>query len=122
MKLYHASPVLINQFDYTDGVHFGSYESALQAALRKSTDVIYIHEVISTHSEYYPSEDVGGFDRWLDVIDEAHRDGYDVIGYKNLYEPSPLYSYLFTNDLHITIHNVEKLTVQEAELYLGHYL
>lgn len=118
MKLYHASPVLIEQFDYTNGVHFGSYESALQAALRKSTDVIYVHQVITTHNKYYLSEDVGGFNRWLDVIYQAEEYGYDVIGYKNLYEPSTSKSYIFINDKYITIQNVQKLTVEEAEVYL----
>lgn len=121
MKLYHASPVLIERFDYTNGVHFGSYESALQAVLRKTTDVIYMHQVITTHDKYYLSEDVGGFDRWLDVIDQAEEYGYDVIGYKNLYEPSSSKSYVFINDKYITIERVVKLTVEEAEVYLDRY-
>ena len=52
-KVYHCSLSNIEEFDFTKGVHFGGFHSALGAALRHvyperwNIDTIYIHRIQS---------------------------------------------------------------------------
>ena len=93
MKLYHYSPNLFNHFDFSNGVHFGSAESALEAVKRKQKFCYYIYEVevdIKNTTEVF---DVGSTEEWLKTKRIEASSGFSGVSYKNLYEPSSIKSY-----------------------------
>lgn len=115
--LFHASPVRIDKFDFSKGVHFGAFHSALEAALRKTDDpedIIYIHKVKCKHFAYMNSFDVGCEEEWVKVLAQAKEEGFDVVGYSNRYEPGNSFSFIFTNDCYISDVEISTITAEDA--------
>lgn len=122
ISLYHASPVRIDQFDFSDGVHFGSYHSALEAALRKTDDIIYIHRIkFLERCNIFESEDVGSKEEWDKVIDDAIDCNCTVIKYINKYEPGTSKSYIFLDDKRIVYSGIVTISAKDAEQALLDY-
>jgi hypothetical protein len=122
ISLYHASPVRIEQFDFSDGVHFGSYYSALEAALRKTDKTIYVHRIkFLERCNIFESEDVGSKEEWNKVIDDAIDCNCTVIKYINKYEPGSSQSYIFLDDKRIVYSGIVTISAQDAEQALLDY-
>lgn len=122
ISLYHASPVRIEQFDFSEGVHFGSYHSALEAALRKTDETIYVHRIkFLERCNIFESEDVGSKEEWDKVIDDAINCNCTVIKYVNKYEPGSSPSYIFLDDKRIVYSGVVTISAKDAEQALLDY-
>lgn len=122
ISLYHASPVRIEQFDFSEGVHFGSYHSALEAALRKTDKTIYVHRIkFLERCNIFESEDVGSKEEWNKVIDDAIDCNCTVIKYINKYEPGSSQSYIFLDDKRIVYSGIVTISAQDAEQALLDY-
>lgn len=110
MKLYHYSPDLFNHFDFSNGIHFGSAESALEAVNRKQTFCHYIYEVdldVSNTTEVF---DVGSTERWLETKRIETINGFSGVSYKNLYEPSSAKSYYVWDSSIVKLKSVVRST------------
>lgn len=125
--VYHCGPQEIDVFNFENGVHFGGYNSALQAALRKHSNEIYVHECLLAVDKVYVSNDVGGDDAWKEVIKHARRDGCSVIQYYNKYEPDVRPSYIVLDSERIKLKKVECMAASDAsyivekEAYYDYY-
>lgn len=118
--IYHCSPDKIEEFNFDFGVHFGGFFSALEAGYRKlcnirhwedvKQEIVYMHTCILDESKVYVCDDVGGFDAWNIEIERAIKLGYDVLKYKNKYEPDVQASYLVLNKNLIQLVKIETLT------------
>lgn len=128
-EIFHCSPDNITSFDYRMGVHFGGYFSALQAGHRKlerlnikyadEQDYLYMYCFFLKDVPYYETEDVGGYDAWLVEIIKAKEKGFDLIKYKNKYEPdNSSYSYIVLNSDILLFNSKTKITEKEVELLL----
>ena len=119
MFLYHASRSLIRKFHINQqGLHFGSINSSLEAALRHSDgDKIYLHKVLlseKTFEKVYDCLDVG-YD-WESIIEEADQFDYTCIRYLNKYEPSISKSYcIWDEGLVECIAEIKVLSEDDAE-------
>lgn len=123
--LFHASPVKIDEFDFSKGVHFGAFHSALEAALRKvddPEDIIYIYKVKCKDFAYMKSLDVGCQEEWVKVLVQVKEDGFDVVGYSNRYEPGNSFSFIFTNDMYILETETSVISAEDAEEELQLFL
>ena len=118
--IYHCSPDEILEFDFSNGVHFGGFFSALEAGNRKlnmlktkyesEQEIVYLHTCILDVNNVYVCDDVGGFDAWNIEIALAKKSGYDVLKYQNKYEPDVQPSYLVLNKNLIQLVKIETLT------------
>lgn len=118
--IYHCSPDKILEFDFRFGVHFGGFFSALEAGYRKlnnlkmkyncEQEIVYMHTCILDEDKVYVCDDVGGFDAWNIEIERARKLGFDVLKYKNKYEPDMKASYLVLNKNLIQLVKIETLT------------
>ncbi len=96
MILYHAGPVLIECFHQNyGGVHFGSYDSAIEAASRKGPECV-MHCCEVNLGRIVPVLDLGNADAWEDEIKYSSKYG-DSLEYTNKYEPSTSKSYVLMN-------------------------
>lgn len=91
--LWHCSPVQIDKFYIPHGgLHFGTYESALCAGLRKSTE-LYMHKCLVPVGIQVPVLDLGNADAWEDEMKYSINEG-DTLVYNNKYEPSTAPSFV----------------------------
>ncbi len=87
MILWHCSPVKIDKFYIPfGGLHFGTYESALCAGLRKSK-VLYMHKCMVPVGIQVPVLDLGNAEAWEEEMKYSINEG-DTLVYNNKYEPS----------------------------------
>ena len=126
MLLYHAGLSKIKKFDLSKGCHFGSKESALEAALRKvelfANATIYLHK-ISVPDEVmrtYETFDAGCEENWKSVIEFAIISGYNSIKYMNKYEPSSYPSFILLEELTdcVVLKSVVTCSSSDVEQYL----
>lgn len=119
MIVNHCSLSYIKTFIYNkNGVHFGGRQSALEAALRKTEnnkDKIYLHKCLLKTDKFFDCEDQGSHEEWIKVIEEAKKDGFQVIRYINKYEPDFTSSYIVLDSGLIEILSVSVLTAEKAE-------
>lgn len=113
--LYHASPDNFDKFEIPyNGLHFGSFESAIQALDYKREklkfDRFYLYKVTLDDSI---CEDV--FDVGKDWKDYLEGDTTKVYSYTNKYEPSSSKSYVIFNTEFI------KSLVSKQELNINDY-
>ena len=126
MILYHAGLAKIDKFDLSKGCHFGSKESALEAALRKvelfAEAAIYLHKV-SVPDEVmrtYETFDAGCEENWKSVKEFAILSGYNSIKYMNKYEPSSYPSFILLEELTdwVVLESVVTYNSSDVEQYL----
>ena len=128
-EVFHCSPDDITTFDFSNGVHFGGYFSALQAGNRKlgrvnskydiNQDYLYIYSFFFKETICYQTEDVGGYDAWMVEIEKAKAEGFNVIKYINKYEPdNNSYSYIILDSSLLTLNYKIKITEKEVDLLL----
>lgn len=115
ITLYHCSPVRIEQFDFSNGVHFGGLYSALEAGLRKETEILHLHTVELSCKSFYETDDVGNAEAWAVEVQRAKELGCSVIKYRNKYEPDSTPSYLVLDGALIETTNIESLSPTRAE-------
>ena len=131
-EVFHCSPDDITTFDFSNGVHFGGYFSALQAGNRKlwrvnskydiNQDYLYIYSFFFKETICYQTEDVGGYDAWMVEIEKAKAEGFNVIKYINKYEPDKNPSYLFFCEENIpVIKDIKVSKFKEVEKILDQY-
>lgn len=113
--LYHCSPTKIEQFDYSNGVHFGGLYSALEAGLRKGSEVLYLHTVNVQLESCYETEDVGSNEAWSLEIQRALEAKYCLIKYRNKYEPDSIPSYIILDESLVKVLTIESLSSNRAE-------
>lgn len=113
--LYHCSPVKIEQFDYSNGVHFGGLYSALEAGLRKGSDVLYLHTVDVQFDSCYETDDVGNAEAWSLEIKKALEVNFNIIKYRNKYEPDSTPSYIILDKSLVKSLSIESLSSNRAE-------
>lgn len=126
MILYHASRSHIDEFYVNpEGLHLGSLNSALEAALRHSSlgedgKPIYVHKVKvkkEMFGKVYESNDVG-YD-WYPIILDAATYGYTCIRYVNKYEPSIKPSFCIWNKGMVeSIIEIDTYSEDKARKYL----
>lgn len=131
MKIYHASlsNIPFSDFTFDKGVHLGGLNSALEAGLRKSEASgfkdIYLHtfNFNDDKDKCLLVDDVGCQEEWDKVIQEAKSQQYQIIKYKNKYEPDifQCYSYLFLTSSNLQLQKVEKISYNKAEDMLEFY-
>ena len=129
-KVYHCSLSNIEEFDFTKGVHFGGFHSALGAALRHvyperwNIDTIYIHEcLLDVPSDVLKEDDLGSNEAWQKYADNYLRDtNIGVLQYVNRYEPDVNPSYYVINSYLITIKKVRKMRPYEAQAEVDAFL
>ena len=126
MILYHAGLAKIDKFDLSKGCHFGSKESALEAALRKvelfAEAAIYLHKV-SVPDEVmrvYETFDAGCEENWKSVIEFAVLSGHNTVKYMNKYEPSSCPSFILLEELTdcVVLESVVTYNSGDVEQYL----
>ena len=126
MILYHAGLSKIKKFDLFKGCHFGSKESALEAALRKvelfADATIYLHKTSIPNEvmRSYETFDAGCWENWNSVIEFAILSGYNSVKYMNKYEPSSYPSFILLQALseNITLESVVTYNSSDVEQYL----
>ena len=126
MILYHAGLSKIKKFDLSKGCHFGSKESALEAALRKvelfSDATIYLHKVSVPDEVMRPHEsfDAGCEENWKSVIEFAILSGNNSVKYMNKYEPSSYPSFILLGELTdcVVLESVVTYNSSDVEQYL----
>lgn len=92
IEAFHASPYDFSDFQVQgQGLHFGSKESALEAASRKDSTIVWLYKVTLDISGFVESYDLGY--NWYDSFkyEPKHVKGYI---YSNKYEPSVKQSYM----------------------------
>ena len=126
MLLYHAGLSKIKKFDLSKGCHFGSKESALEAALRKvelfANATIYLHKIsiLNEAMRVYETFDAGCEENWKSVIEFAIISGYNSIKYMNKYEPSSYPSFILLEELTdcVVLKSVVTCSSSDVEQYL----
>ena len=126
MILYHAGLTKIDKFDLSKGCHFGSKESALEAALRKvelfAEAPIYLHKVSVPDDvmRVYETFDAGCEENWKSVIEFAILYGYNSVKYMNKYEPSSYPSFILLEELTncVVLESVVTYNSSDVEQYL----
>ena len=126
MILYHAGLSKIEWFDLSNGCHFGSKESALEAALRKvelfADATIYLHKVSIPEEvmRVYEAFDVGCEENWKSVREFSILSGYNSIKYMNKYEPSSYPSFILLEELTncVVLESVVTYNSSDVEQYL----
>ena len=127
-KVYHCSLSNIEEFDFTKGVHFGGFHSALEAALRKVVDnrknTIYVHEcLLEIPDNMMEEDDLGSNENWQTyALRNMRNNGISVLQYVNRYEPDVNPSYYVINSDLITIKKVRKMRPYEAEAEVDAFL
>ena len=115
VTVFHASLHKIDKFEIPyQGLHFGSFESALQAVERKceqnGTDEFYLHRVLL---DITTCEDV--FDAGEDWRGYLDGDTNRVYSYTNKYEPSISKSYvIFSTRFIKSIESLEQLSTARS--------
>lgn len=114
--IYHCSNFYISEFNFTNGVHFGGYYSALEAGLRKvgENDVLFIHSMFLKECVLVESEDVGSSVAWEEVMQREKANGFDGVFYTNKYEPDVRRSYFLWNDV-VECVKITQLTGKTAQ-------
>lgn len=120
--VYHCSPYRIYNFDFKNGVHFGSKKSAIKAGKRKqymlreykgnrdTSLFLYTFELDINKQlfNFQETDDMG--DSWLQYKEhEMVRDQLDGLIYKNKYEPSIYPSYYIINPSCILLKCVQEI-------------
>ncbi len=126
MIIYHAGLSKIKKFDLSKGCHFGSKESALEAALRKvelfAEAAIYLHKVsvLAEVMRTYETFDAGCEENWKSVIEFSILSGYNSIKYMNKYEPSSCPSFILLEELTncVVLESVVTYNSSDVEQYL----
>ena len=126
MILYHAGLTKIEKFDLSKGCHFGSKESALEAALRKvelfADATIYLHKIIIPDEAMrtYETFDAGCEENWKSVIEFVVLYGYNSVKYMNKYEPSSYPSFILLEELTdwLVLESVVTYNSSDVEQYL----
>ena len=126
MIIYHAGLSKIKKFDLSKGCHFGSKESALEAALRKvelfAEAAIYLHKVsvLDDVMRTYETFDAGCEENWKSVIEFSILSGYNSIKYMNKYEPSSYPSFILLEELTncVVLESVVTYNSSDVEQYL----
>ena len=126
MILYHAGLSKIKKFDLSKGCHFGSKESALEAALRKvelfAEAAIYLHKVRGPDEvmRTYETFDAGCEENWKSVIEFAILSGHNSVKYMNKYEPSSCPSFILLEELTdcVVLESVVTYNSSDVEQYL----
>ena len=126
MIIYHAGLSKIKKFDLSKGCHFGSKESALEAALRKvelfAEAAIYLHKVSVPDDvmRTYETFDAGCGENWKSVIEFSILSGYNSIKYMNKYEPSSYPSFILLEELTncVVLESVVTYNSSDVEQYL----
>ncbi len=126
MILYHAGLAKIDKFDLSKGCHFGSKESALEAALRKvelfAEAAIYLHKVSAPDEvmRTYETFDAGCEENWKSVIEFAILSGHNSVKYTNKYETSSYPSFILLEELTdwVVLESVVTYNSRNVEQYL----
>ncbi len=126
MILYHAGLAEIDKFDLSKGCHFGSKESALEAALRKvelfAEAAIYLHKVsvLDEVMRTYETFDAGCEENWKSVIEFAILYEYNSVKYMNKYEPSSYPSFILLEELTdwLVLESVVTYNSRDVDQYL----
>lgn len=116
--LFHCSPYKIDEFNFKNGVHFGSKKSALIAGKRKlyslktyknyKSNILYLYQVKIEFNTIEEVFDMG--DDWFKYKDTVMiRDNLDVVSYKNKYEPDIYKSYYVVNPSTCNILEVKEI-------------
>ena len=127
-KVYHCSLSNIEEFDFTKGVHFGGFHSALEAALRKVVDnrknTIYVHEcLLEIPDNMMEEDDLGNNENWQTyALRNMRNNGINVLQYINRYEVDINPSYYVLCPSHITLKKVTKMRPYEAEAEIDAFL
>ena len=61
------------------------------------------------------SDDLGSHEEWLNVIDEAKKNNFDIIKYYNKYEPDTTPSFIVLNEKCISLLSIFSINVSFAE-------
>lgn len=89
---YHASPFFFEDFEnQKHGIHVGSYQSALEAVQRKTSNEFYLYTV-RVDTSCFVEEFDHGYD-WESVFKYEPQQVKGYI-YQNRYEPSHVSSYV----------------------------
>lgn len=113
--VYHCSPVCIDSFDFTHGVHFGGKMSALEACLRKGVDKMFLHTCLLRLQNVTETLDLGSVIGWDRLALEMRSEGFYTARYTNKYEPDISPSYFVVESSVIEVVNVEIVESNEAE-------
>lgn len=127
MILYHAGLAKIDKFDLSKGCHFGSKESALEAAMRKvelfADATIYLHKIsiLNEVMRVYETFDAGYEENWKPVIEFAVLSGHNSVKYRNKYEPSSYPSFILLEELTdcVALESVITYNSSDVETYLS---
>lgn len=119
MIVYHAGLSEIKKFNFNkNGVHFGGIISAYEAALRKCDEnqkELMVHKCYLDIKNVLVSDDLGSHEEWLNVIDEAKKNNFDIIKYYNRYEPDTTPSFIVLNEKCISLLSIFSINVSFAE-------
>lgn len=113
--VHHCSPVLIESFDFTHGVHFGGKMSALEACLRKNTQEMFLHTCLLMLQNVTETLDLGSVIGWDRLALEMRSEGFYTARYTNKYEPDISPSYFVVENSVIEMVSVEIVKANEAE-------
>ena len=117
LNVFHASTERIEKFDFTYGVHFGGINSALEAALRHGSELVYVHKCILNPTLLDSSDDLGSTTAWDGLQRELTAQGFCGARYLNKYEPDAVPSYFIVKDV-VEIVSCSILTREEADKIL----
>lgn len=117
LNVFHASTERIERFDFTYGVHFGGINSALEAALRHGSELVYVHKCILNPTLLASSVDLGSTVVWDGLQRELTIQGFCGARYINKYEPDVVPSYFIVKDV-VEIVSCSVLSRGEADKFL----
>lgn len=115
IPVYHCSPVCIDSFDFTHGVHFGGKISALEAGLRKNVEEMFLHTCLLRLQNVTETLDLGSVIRWDRLVKEMRSEGFYIARYVNKYEPDLSPSYFVVESSVIEVVSVEIVKANEAD-------
>lgn len=114
--VYHCSPVRIEKFDYSRGVHFGGKLSAYEAALRhKNVGTLFLHKCSLSLQNVLETSDLCEVRGWCGLALEMRSEGVSVASYVNIYEPDFSPSYFVVQEGVVEIRQVMEIDACEAE-------
>ena len=115
IPVYHCSPVCIDSFDFTHGVHFGGKLSAYEACLRKNVEEMFLHTCFLRLQNVTETLDLGSVIGWDRLAKEMRSEGFYTAKYVNKYEPDLSHSYFVVESPVVEVVSVEIVKANEAE-------
>lgn len=115
IPVYHCSPVYIESFEFTYGVHFGGKISAYEACLRKNVEEMFLHTCSLRLQNVTETLDLGSIIGWDRLALKMRSEGFYVARYTNKYEPDISPSYFVVESSVIEKVSVEIVKADEAE-------